>query len=803
MPGADAGDHPPICKGESVTINSVTGAGNILWTPGNFTTQSITVTPPITTTYTLFVSDAIGCSGTDTITIVVNELPVASFANNSPVCLNVPIDFTDGSAVPSGNVTNWNWDFGNGQTSTAQNPSHLYTSAGSFNVRLIVTTDGGCEDSVFNLAVVNPLPVADAGLDDDMCPGFNATLTGSGGNTYLWNPGGLTTSSITLSPANTTDYTLTVTDGNGCQNTDIATIIVNPVPVANAGVDQSICEGESTTLFANGGDFYLWNPGNINTQAYNITPNVSGTYDVLVTNTFGCESLDQVYVQVNPIPTAAFASTGAICEDNPVTFNDLSNVAAGSILAWNWDFGNNVSSSNQNPTIPYYNPGVYNVTLVIYSDNGCSDTANYVQTIWARPQAAFLHTDVCDGNLIDFTNTSSISDASALNYNWDLGDLTTSTNANLSHQYATYGSYSATLVVTSVNGCVDNTNSLVNVFPLPSASMNFNYACEDNPASFFDASSIPLGMISTWFWKFGDNSASTETNPDHTYSSPGYYDIDLLITSDHGCQDSTDGIIRVAPKPIVDFTTEDECLGYEISFTDSSQAITGPIVQYQWDLGDGNTSTDQNPVHTYGAPGWYQVGLTATTDSGCATTLIRPNALQIYPLPVPQFTNNSVSANDIYPLVNFFNETGSPGIYYWSFGDGDTAMEYSPTHLYPDVGFYDVQLITIDLNGCIDSILHRIEIKPTSNIYIPNAFTPNGDLTNDYFKVYSYNVVAMQLQIYDRWGIKIYESNDFNGIWDGKVDGNPAQSDTYVYRVSTIDVNEKREVFIGHVSIVR
>lgn len=803
MPTADAGDDLNICKGESIIVNSVASAGNLLWTPGNYNTASINVTPAVTTTYYLTVSDAIGCSGTDTITIIVNPLPTASSINSSPVCENNAISFTDASVIPTGNIAFWSWSFGDGQVSNLQNPSVTYTSSGNFNVKLLVTSNAGCKDSVVKLAVVNPLPVANAGSNSSICPGFNGTLTGAGGVSYLWNPGGLITSSITLSPAATTSYTLTVTDANGCTNTDAADILVNPVPVANAGSDKSICQGQSTTFTASGGDFYLWTPGNINTQNYNLTPASSGTYTVLVTNIYGCESTDQVDVSVNPIPVAALISSGAICEKNPVHFTDQSNVNSGSIIAWNWNFNNGMSSIIQNPTVPFNSPGTFNVSLIVYSNNGCSDTANLSQTIWARPAAAFIHTNVCFGNPISFTNTSTISDASALNYSWNLGDNTLSNNVNLTHQYSSYGAYPTTLLVTSVNGCVDSVAGLVNVYSLPAASFSVDYSCEDDPAIFVDKSTIPQGLISTWQWTFGDNGSSFLQHAEHTYADAGYYDIHLLISSDHGCKDSTDGIIRVVPKPIVDFTTYNACLGYNVNLTDNSQPVTGSIVQYSWNFGDGILSSSQNPVHMYTSPGWYQVSLTATSDSGCSTILVRPNAINIYAPPVPQFINNSSEANDIYPLVNFINHTPTAEFYYWNFGDGDTSTALSPTHLYGDIGFYDVQLIAMDLNGCIDSTVVRIEIKPTSNVYIPNAFTPNGDTRNDYFQVYSYNVVTMEVQIYDRWGLKIIEWNSPKGSWDGIVNGSPAQADTYVFRVSTVDVNAKREVFVGHVSLVR
>ena len=165
---------------------------------------------------------------------------------------------------------------------------------------------------------------------------------------------------------------------------------------------------------------------------------------------------------------------------------------------------------------------------------------------------------------------------SPLVYSWNLGDNTTTTNVNVTHQYSGYGSYAAYLHVTSSNGCSDSVTQLVNVFALPQAAFNMNYACEDQPASFYDISTVPQGLISSWFWTMGDNTSTVETHPVHTYANPGYYDINLVVATDHGCLDSTNDVIRIVPKPSVDFATENACLGYQVDLTDHSFPSTGP-----------------------------------------------------------------------------------------------------------------------------------------------------------------------------------------------------------------------------------
>jgi gliding motility-associated-like protein len=829
-----------------------------------------------TYTVTLTVSTPTNCTASITKQVVVNtNIPTAQFSSIN-VCDGTVMNFTDQSL---GTPNSWAWDFGDptsgSNTSSSQNSSHTFTGPGSYTVGLSVTNAAGCQNqiqqsvtvhpnpvinvppagmcegaqatlngppgfasyswsnsqntqsitvsplatSTYTLTVidnngctgnytatvnVDPAPIADAGVFQTICEGTNANLSGNGGTNYTWNPGNIPGQNINVSPSSSTLYTVTVASNAGCTSTDTVTVIVNPMPVITAGNDLQLCSGQSVTInstVSNGN--IIWTPGNYNTASITVTPVATTTYLLSVSDAIGCSATDEVTVVVNEIPTANFSSSGSICEDNLVTFQDLSNVISGTINNWNWDFGNNQTSVNQNPQIQFSDPGNYNVRLIVTSNGACSDTININQDIWARPVASFSHNNVCFGLPINFTNNSSISDASNLNYSWDLGDNTTSGSTNISHQYSSYGGYNTKLIVTSINGCVDSINSLVNIYPLPQANFTAVFTCEGTPTQFNDGSSIAQGSIAQWQWSFGDNTSATSANPSHTYTQSGSYNIQLKIASDQGCPDSTNKLIRVVPNPVVDFSTENACLGYPVNLKDLSQPVTGSIVQYSWDFGDGSTSTVQDPQHAYASSGSFQVTLTATTDSGCSTTLERPSALTIFALPNVTFSSNSSESSDIFPQVSFFNQTGSTGTYYWSFGDGDTSAEYSPTHMYPTTGFYDVWLTAINLNGCIDSSLLKIEIKPTSNIYIPTAFTPNGDLQNDYFRIYSYNVKDVKVQIYDRWGLKIIEWNDPVGAWDGKVNGTPVQADVYVYRVSTVDVNEKREVIVGHVSLVR
>ena len=794
-----------VCEGSEMFFMDLSSGGTInswTWTfndlPSGTNTSSVQHPSHIfsssgTYSVILHVTNTNGCQNQVQQNVTVYSNPII-FVSDEGICEN-----SQATLIGPAGYTSYKWNNNQSTQSIVVKPlvNQSYT--------LTVTDAKGCKGSYTANVYVDPAPTPDAGISQTICEGTDATLSGTGGNSYTWNPGNLTGQNVIVSPSVTTIYSLTVSSNTGCSSDTTVVIFVNPTPTIILDNDVGICDGETININSvTGMGSILWSPGNQTSASISVRPLITTTYTLEVTDAIGCSNTDSITITVNPIPLALISNPKPACGANTIQFADGSSVSSGTIRTWFWDFGNGLSSTSQNPSTFYNTTGNFNVSLLIISDGECRDSVSVVQTVWASPNASFTHTDECDGNPISFLNSSGISDGTILSYYWDLGDNFILTDSTFFiHQYSTFGKYSTALYVTSVNGCVDSSKQEVNVYPYPQADFVFDFSCEDQPSLFSDATMIPQGILSSWYWTFGDDSISSEKNPNHTFSDPGYYSIEMFVTSDGGCKDSINRIIRVVPKPIVDFETENACLGKLVNLTDHSQAVTGSIVQYQWEYGDGSSGTDQNPQHVYITPGFFQISLTATTDSGCFTTLSRPNAVNIFPLPDVIFTSNASNADDIYPEVTFTNETVSPALFYWTFGDNDTSTKYSPIHLYHDVGMYDVQLTVVDLNGCIDSSQIEIEIKPTSNIFIPNSFTPNGDSKNDYFKIYSYNVNEMEVQIYNRLGLKIAEWKGINGSWDGKVDGNPVQSDTYVCRIVTVDINEKEEVRFARVTLVR
>jgi hypothetical protein len=277
VPNANAGNPVFICPNGSASLTG-TGAGSYLWTPGNFTSANIQVSPVATTVYTLVVSSTAGCSDTDSVKVTVRPKPTAIVSHDTAVCSNSPIVLT----ASGGN--SYLWSPG---ASTNSSITTTLTSTTVYTVQ--VSNSFGCHDSKNVVVRINPLPVVNAGNDTAICLHGGVTLTASGSGSYSWSPIASTDSTVYVSPLNSAYYRVTVTDSNNCSKSDSVHVIVNPLPVANAGNDRAICMTGQTTLIATGGGNYFWTPGSFTDDSVFVAPTVTTQYALRVTDGNGCQ----------------------------------------------------------------------------------------------------------------------------------------------------------------------------------------------------------------------------------------------------------------------------------------------------------------------------------------------------------------------------------------------------------------------------------------------------------------------------------------------------------------------------------
>ena len=800
----------------------------------------------------LQVTTAGGCSQTISQTVTIHPIPVAAFSAPA-VCLGTGTAFSNSSTISTGSITSSHWDFNDTYTSTQNSPSHTYNAAGTYNVSLITNSNFGCSDTISQAVVVNSIPVISAGADQTICRGTTANLTSTGGASYLWMPGNLTTASISVSPAAATVYTVTGTDNNGCSASDVVNVNVNALPVINAGADQSICTGNGATLTASGAVSYLWSPGGQLTPSINVHPTSGTNYIVTGTDANGCSSSDTVHVTVNSLPNVNAGPDVSICNGSTISINasgavsyqwnpigstaasvlvtpssnssytvigtdangcisaDTVNVTvnavpvsvlyptfvcsgstttldagnAGASYSWSTgetaqiitvsDSGNysvvitspngcsilssvhvalggNISStptntsicSGQTATLNAGNPGCTyswstgatsqtisvstsgNYYVTITDANGCAATMVHHVQVNANPVPSFSSVQPCFGNASVFTNTSSVSGGSIGTTLWHFGDSFTSSATNSSHTYAAVGTYTVTLDVTSTDGCSASTSANVQVFPNPVAAFSSTPACLGNANSYTDLSSVSGGSITGWEWNFGDGNSSQNNTASHTYQAAGSYTASLIVTTNHGCTDTINGTVVVNGLPSPSFTAPDICANGQMQFQNNSVSSYGTIVSYQWNFGNGNTSASTTPSMLYTNAGQYNVTLTATTSLGCQASFNAP--VNVNPLPVAAFSTVNTCAGTAPAIVNSTSVgSGSVQNYYWNFGDNSTSGQFEPTHTFNSDGNYTITLIATTLLGCSDTTTQNIAVYPLPQVQFSSIDTCQGN----------------------------------------------------------------------------
>lgn len=720
--------------------NTSTGAISYQWSLGNGNNSSLTnpsssYTNPGTYTVLLIATSATGLKDSASINITILGDPVANFsAAATAVCEdNNNIQFTNLSAGANAFI----WDFGDGSSSNLQNPIHNYTSAGTYNVKLIASNIFGCQDIAIKNAFITvyPKPLAQIAISQtsacDVATVFLFSSTAANISTWSWNFGDGSSSnqqnpSHQYSGAGAYPVTLIVTSPNGCTDTASSSnnITIGTSLIPSFTVDDSAGCGPLTVRFdCTVPDAVTWNWdfGDGTTSAIDNpvhTYNTPGSYTVslAVTTISGCNGSVTIpnLIVVDALPIVNFTVLqDSGCAPFIPQFINLSS-GAGSYL---WKFGNSDSSLLANPTTLYNQGGYFSVTLTAISPNGCRASLTRPQLIKVfAPRAYFTAAPLsgCPGMNVQFTHTGNA--VNVTSYQWHFGDGTTSSLANPSHVYTAIGNYNVYLIVTNSFGCKDtvykgNYIQVVNG-QIPYTVPDTLFVCQDNPIAFSD----PTIGSNNWNWSFGNGSGSTSQSPSALYPTPGIYTVTLQTAMPGGCTQnfSPFAIIKVLPydpKPI-QLNLTNPCKPYTVNFSTQTPDVT----TYSWDFGDGSTSTLANPSHTYLQSGTYNIVLNMSIGEGCIGILTTSITLG-HANPILVSSQDVCTGSPVQ--FNLNDPTAFTGAN-WSFGDGNNSLQLQPAHAYSSTGSYTVDLITTDTSGCLDTF--QLALPITVNNPIP-AFT--------------------------------------------------------------------------------
>jgi gliding motility-associated-like protein len=398
----------------------------------------------------------------------------------------------------------------------------------------------------------------------------------------------------------------------------------------------------------------------------------------------------------------------------------------------------------------------------------------------------------CGENTVNINNLS-IQAQNIDSYVWNF-DLPTGpiapTEFDPTIQFPGLGTYNGTLYLNPGTECGDTAFIEIRIFPGIDADYSFVYdTCVSAPVVFTDFSSSGSGTITNWDWNFGDDSTSTEVNPEHLYMVPGNLPVELIVTDINGCMDTMVQTINYFPVPslvVIEPSSFFGCAPLEVFFDNLSFPIddTYDVI---WDFGDGTTENAISPVHVY-EEGIYDVSIDITSPIGCETAAAYDSWVTVLGSPVAGFDYNPKDLNNFENTADFTDQSQDAVSWKWFFDEDGTSTLQNPSFSFPDTGVQVVQQIVFHESGCPDTAIVRLDVKPEIRYFMPNAFTPNFDAINDVFKgtgVFG-GITNFNMSIWNRWGEKIYETSDPDVGWNGRKNnvGEMSQQGVYVYLAS-------------------
>lgn len=420
--------------------------------------------------------------------------------------------------------------------------------------------------------------------------------------------------------------------------------------------------------------------------------------------------------------------------------------------------------------------------------------------------------NLCGDLSFDFISESQINTPDTT-YQWsfDLGGGSTF-ESDEDHAFVTFpglGSYEGLLVINPELPCRDTAFIFINVYPGITADFEFAYdTCEAAPVQFTDLSSGD-GEIDEWNWDFGDGNTSMDQSPIYEYMIPGNFEVELMIRDTNDCTDIATADLSYFPAPetlVIDLDGFEGCAPEDVIFDNLSFPIDSTYTII-WDFGDGNTSNEISPIHTYVESGVYDVSLDVISPIGCEVSVPYNATIEIRPSPTAGFSFTPEILSNFQPEAFFTDESVDAEAWQWDFGDGTPPVYVqNPSHNF-GTGEYEVMQVVRHESGCYDTATVRIISELLVTYHLPNAFTPNDDSRNEIFKGIGFfeGMTNFQLSIWNRWGEMIFETNDPNEGWNGRKNnaGPVEQNGVYVVVVKYVDpagmqVNQK-----GFVTLIR
>ena len=722
--------------------------------------------------------------------IIVNPLPNPSFTASLVGGCSLPSEVSISNVEPSSGAS-YDWDFGNGTTSTSGSPNNVtYNTEGSYDITLTVTnTTTGCENTFVQTVDIFDFEAGFSFDPSPVCLGSTVTFTDEsspGTNQWNWAFGDGSTSNnqnTTHSYSSAGTYTITLTatnSANGCTDTHTEEIEVLPLPTpsfeytpssgcAPLDVDFTNTSGSNDTFEWDFGDGQSFTGENPPTHTYDS----NGSYSVTLTQTDGNGCSNAVTLEnIINVSSINAAFQGNVLEGCAVLDVDFTSFSSSPnvddpITSWEWDFGNGSTFDGENPPTQSYDEGVYDVTLTITTDDGCSETLTLEEyiSVGIPPDVDFSWDPFqdCAKSEWDFTNLTTISvphEEDEIEYQWDFGDDGGSSNEeNPTYEYPQDTGYFDVQLIVLFRGCADTmiydsavyVDAPIALFNVTSVFCNPELPLEVtfNDEAIIGKETDDAEMI----WDWGDGSSETILPPDlydnnpgeitHTYDDYGTYEIEQVVHNyTTGCSDSITRTINISRiEANFEISHDSICRFDTISVTDDGSNTSNPphnITTYRYNMGNGVTLNGADQTYVYNTAGTYSVTLTVTNNVGCQDSQVF-SPLEVLALPQAVITPD-IDAGCAPLDVVFENESVSQsGVplesFDWTFVDGSTEtttdITETTTYTFNQEGVFQTQLVVTDEFGCVSpgASAQTVLTKPTASFNLPDVVCNDEEFT--------------------------------------------------------------------------
>ncbi|MDA7502033.1 PKD domain-containing protein [Chitinophagales bacterium] len=735
------------------------------------------------------------------------------------------------------------WDFGDGDTSTLENPEHTYTEIDTFEIQLVIIDSSRCNitDTAYTqVVVVDTAIVFNPNFEfttvDDCEPTiveFTNTTTGENALDsfeYTWNFGDGTTSNDfnvihEFAEGGIQNVTLAVGTGMPCFQTKYITLpldLDNIIPTIDAiivGPEIGCLPFTGTYSSLESAQSYFWtfeNEATIEAETFTISLTDIGEYELslIVVDSTSCNISDTASIVIEMFEVIGISPDFSFdipvnCEANLLVLDNLTPAIPDTIdVVYTWNFGDGVTSTEFEPEHIYDEAGDYIVTLSLSGYPCFTDTDVFYPV--SLPEIYEVDAEI-EGNetaCLPFSATY-YSINPAFETIWYFGNDTVYNQDSIIIDYTEAGDYQVVLVNSDPNSCnlADTATITTSLFTPVLAGPDFSYtqdiSCDGYFINFQNLNTLVNDSIDfTFNWDFGNGATSTEVEPSYVYPVPGIYTVTLSIGGYPCINDS------LVSKPLFlpfNYEVAAAIAGNEFGCAPLIDVLlaAGNGVDHLWIEEDGTQTSGNSLTINYPNPGEYDITLIAYDEESCNLADTTTFNFSTFETPTAYFEFSPDSSDIDEDII--FDNLSTPGYsYHWTFGDGTESFFIEPRHAYSAPGYYEVCLTAYDpISPCQAVYCEEIYIYQLFLFGAPLGFSPNGDGINDSFVPSGYGFNEYRLMIFNRWGEKVFETYNPKIAWDGTYKDVPQEIGVYLWVINGTTVDQEAVFEKGNLTLIR